>query len=362
MRRISLVAIAATFVGLLAVGLAYQTATWPFATAAPTTGQSAGGGARPPTPVEIAPANAQTLRDSIAAVGSLAAAESTQIAADSSGRIIDVRAVNGAAVREGDELFRLDGALLQAEFNDAAARLTLAQTQFRRTQTLARSQTAAQAQVDQSRAELDQAQSALDLVRERQNRLIVRAPFDGMLGFRLVSEGAYVTAGTPLVALDQITVLKVNLSVPERFFTALSIGQPVSLTADAVSGRTFEAKITAINPVIDASGRALQIEAQFDNTSLALRPGMLVRAEVLGPERQAVTVAESAVVPQGQDLVVFEVQAEKAVRRKVTTGERRDGWVEILSGIEAGANVVTAGLARLSDGAAVKVNEQPVSQ
>jgi membrane fusion protein, multidrug efflux system len=317
---------------------------------------------RPPAPVETAVAERKTLRDGIAVIGSLLANESANISADSNGRVVAVLAIDGTQVKKGDELFRLDGALIDVEIRDAEARLSLAQNAFRRSQTLARSKITPQSEVDQSRADFELAATALELARERQRRLIIRAPFDGTLGFRVVSEGAYVTAGTPMVQLDQITRLKVGLSIPERFFMSLAIGQSVDLSADALPGQKFQAKISAINPVVDVNGRALQVQAVLENNELKLRPGMLVRAEVLGPERQAVTVLESAIVAQGQDSLIFEVQDETAKRRKVVIGQRRDGWVEILSGLDAGATVVSAGATRLADGAPVKVTKPAVSQ
>jgi membrane fusion protein, multidrug efflux system len=147
----------------------------------------------------------------------------------------------------------------------------------------------------------------------------------------------------------------VSLSVPERYYSGIRIGQDVTLTAEAVPGETFRAQITAINPVVDVNGRALQLLATLDNKDLQLRPGMLVKADILGPERQAVTIPESAVVPQGQSSTVFAVIENKAKRRDITTGTRREGWVEVVSGLSAGDSVVTAGNARLADGAAVKV-------
>jgi membrane fusion protein, multidrug efflux system len=357
---VSIGVLAALAYGLRATGVWGPATTQQAQTsaAAPAQQQAQGaagtGGSRPPTPVEVAEATVQTLTDSISAIGSLVANETAEVAADSSGRIVSVSARDGIAVKKNEELFRLDGALLEAEVADAEARMALAEATFRRSQTLARSQSVAQAQVDQTRAELEQARSALDLVKERQRRLVVRAPFDGHLGFRLVSEGAYVTAGAPLVRIDQIARLKVSLSIPERFYSALTNGQDVELNADAVPGETFRARITAINPVVDVNGRALQFLAVLENEDLQLRPGMLVRAQVLGASRQAVTVPESAIVPQGNESIVFTVKDGKAERRKVTTGLRRDGWVEVASGLEGKMQVITAGNSRLADGAPVK--------
>ena len=123
-------------------------------------------------------------------------------------------------------------------------------------------------------------------------------------------------------------------------------------------GKTFRARITAINPVVDVNGRALQILAVLDNADLQLRPGMLVRAQVLGTDRKSVTVPESAIVPQGKDVVVFSVKDGKAERHVVTTGVRREGWVEITSGLEGGLQVVTAGNLRLADGCARQTQQR----
>jgi membrane fusion protein, multidrug efflux system len=361
MRFRALILTVLCFAGIAAVGLGLRAAgLWDplaalTANLSPATPAPSGTARTAAAPVETAQAETRPITERVFAIGSLVSLETAEIAADSAGRVIRISAADGATVKKGDQLFELDGALLAAELQDTEARLALAETTFRRAQTLARSQTVAQSQVDQTRAELEQSRSAVELVRERQRRLVVRAPFDGTLGFRLVSEGAYVTAGTPLVRLDQISTLKVSLSIPERYYSGIRIGQDVTLTAEAVPGETFRAQITAINPVVDVNGRALQLLATLDNKDLQLRPGMLVKADILGPERQAVTIPESAVVPQGQSSTVFAVIENEAKRRDITTGTRREGWVEVVSGLSAGDSVVTAGNARLADGAAVKV-------
>jgi membrane fusion protein, multidrug efflux system len=362
-RLLSLLILVLLAGGMVTYG--YRATLWPVTVAPAATAPAApgggGGGGRPPAPVEATAAKLETLTDGIQAIGSLVAAESADVSADSNGRLVAVLAQDGAAVKKGDELFRIDGALLAAELQDAEARYALAEASFRRAQALARSQTVAQSTVDQSRAELDQALAAVELVRERQRRLVIRAPFDGQLGFRLVSEGSYVTAGMPLVRIDQISSLKVTLSIPERFFTAVQQGQEVELTADAVPNKAFRAVISAINPVVDVNGRALQVLATLDNSARELRPGMLARAKVVGAKRDALMVSEAALVPQGDEQVLFVVKANKAERRVVMLGQRGGGTVEIVSGLAAGELVVTAGATRLSPNASVKIANAPAS-
>jgi membrane fusion protein, multidrug efflux system len=328
---------------------------------APQTGASGstGGNRGGPITVETAQSQAQMLRDDISAIGSLLPNDNADISAETGGRIIEVLAKDGARVEAGAELFKLDGEVLAAEIRDAEARLQLAEASYRRNETLRNSRNVAASTFEAAAAEREQARAAVELAKVRQAKLIVRAPFAGVLGFNRVSLGAYVTAGQALTTLSSIDTLKVSFSVPELFFTAVKTGGSVEVTADAVPGETFPAKVAAINPQIDANGRALQILAQLDNKDLKLRPGMLARVRVLGPERDAITISEAAVVPQGNQLVAYVVNGGQAKPVTITTGLRREGWVEVLTGLEAGQSIVTAGASRLGQGAAVKPVEKP---
>lgn len=331
----------------------------PLTQQAPQAGRPPAGG---PSQVEVLTAETRKIGDNISTIGTLLAQEQADVAAETNGRIVAIGAADGDKVEVGQDLFTLDGELIAAQLRESQARLQLAQSNFDRNNTLRRSRNIAQSVFEQSEAELTQAKSALELVRVQESKLSIRAPFSGVLGFRKVSVGNYVTPGQALVTLAKIDELKVHLSVPERFFLALKTGGDVSLTADAVPDIMFKARITALNPVVDVNGRAVQIQASLNNRELKLRPGMLVRASILGPERAAVTVSEAAIVPQGQQIAVFKVEGDKVVRVPVKVGARRDGWVEVREGLHSGETVVTAGHARLRDGAQVQVNKQTVTQ
>ncbi len=326
-------------------------------------GGAQGGGQRGgPAPVEVSNVRMLAIQDNITTIGTLLANETAQIAAETGGRVMQVNSEDGQPVSSGDVLFVLDGELLQAEVKDAQARLALAKTAFTRNDTLRKSRNITQSVFDQSVAELAQAQTAADLAQVKLDKLTIRAPFSGVLGFRQVSEGAYVTPGMPLVTVAQIDTLQVSGSFPELAFPHVKIGGIIELTADAAPGRMFRATISAIDPEVDINGRALKIRAKLDNADLALRPGMLTRIQVISPDRQAVTVSESAIVPLGEKVAVYTVEDDKAKRVNVTTGARRDGWVEITSGLAAGNKVVTAGGARLADGAPVKIVKSTMTE
>jgi len=333
-----------------------EAATTPAATdkakAPPTKG---GGSKRPPVPVELATSKSAEVSDDIFAIGTLLSDESADVSAETSGRIVAINFADGAAVTAGDVLFRLDDALAQAVLNDAKAKLGLAKTVQARTQALLKSRTIPQSQAEEAATALVLAESAVALAEVQLAKLTIRAPFTGRAGFRAVSHGAYVQAGAPLVHLEKIDLLKVAFSVPELQFTQLRVGQSVTVTADALTAQTFTASISAIDPLVDVSGRAVRVRASLENRDGLLRPGMLVRMNIRGGSRTTVTVPEAALVPRGNGSVVYTAEGEKVREVAVTTGKRRDGAVEILDGLAAGQSVVVAGNTRLSNGTTVAV-------
>jgi membrane fusion protein, multidrug efflux system len=269
--------------------------------------------------------------------------------------VADILFTDGQRVEAGTPLFRLDTDLALAALSEAKARLALAEANYIRNQTLRKSGNVAQSTFDAATTERAVAQAAVESAEVLLKKLTITAPFSGTLGFRAVSEGAYVTAGTTLVQLDKIDHLQVAFSVPELVQARVAAGQQVEVTADALPGEKFTATISALNPSIDVNGRALQVRADLDNTASKLRPGLLVRIAVKGPERNAVLVPESAIVQRGDSAFVYTVTENKATESKVQLGKRLTGKIEIVEGVAAGAEVIVAGNTRLSDGAAVEV-------
>ncbi len=326
----------------------------------PATGQQqANRSGRGKAPVEVAKAEKTTLREDITAIGTLLPRESVDIAPETSGRIAEINFEDGAAVEQGQVLFRLDKEIAAAAVDNAQAQLDLAQSTFNRTETLLRSKNIAQSSYDAAAAELSAARTALEVAKVQLRKLDILAPFSGALGFRSVSLGAYVTPGTALVQLQKLDRLYVSFSVPELQLTRVAVGQSVDVIADALPGETVEAKITGIEPAVDVSGRALKIRAEMDNAKGLLRPGLLVRVTVKGEPRDTVIVPEAAIVQRGDSMLVFHVEDGKAKSIKVATGTRRPGEIEIVSGVSAGDDIVVAGNARLQDGADVDVVPSP---
>jgi membrane fusion protein, multidrug efflux system len=322
---------------------------------APAQRQGGGRANRGPAAVETAKATASRLSDDVAAIGTLLSDESVAIAPETSGRVASIMFEDGATVEKGTPLFQFDSDLARSDLAEAKARLQLAEASFTRNQKLRQTGNVAQSAYDEALSARDVARAAVDAAEVRLDKLTIAAPFSGTLGFRSVSEGAYVTAGTALVQLDKTDRLQVSFSVPELQQQAVTAAKAVSFTADAVPGETFTADITALNPAIDVNGRALQVRAQASNADHRLRPGLLVRVTVRGPERTAVMVPEAAIVQRANGAVLYTVADGKATELKVKLGKRADGKVEVLDGLKADDVVVTAGNAQLSNGAKVEV-------
>ncbi len=184
----------------------------------------------------------------------------------------------------------------------------------------------------------------------------LRAPFSGIIGLRSVSVGDYVKEGADIVNLEAIDPLKVDFRVPEVYMRQVRVGQALQIQFDALPGSTFEGTVFAVNPLVDAAGRAIVIRAIVRNPDTSLRPGMFARVRLITREVQdALVLPEQALVPQGDSQYVYRIVDGKAVRTKVEVGQRRDAKVELLNGVTKDDLVVIAGQLKLRDGAPVTV-------
>jgi membrane fusion protein (multidrug efflux system) len=233
----------------------------------------------------------------------------------------------------------------------------LARANLTRTQDLAQKNFVSSSAYDTAESNVAVAQAKLALAQARLAKTQIVAPFAGTLGIRSVSLGDYVKEGSDLVNLEETRVLKADFRLPERALTQLRVGQAVQLAPDALPDQRFRGAIVAIDPRIDANGRAIIVSAQVDNRAARLRPGMFVRIGVVVATRpQALLLPEQALVPSGDEIWVFKVVDGKALRTPVQVGVRRAGEVEILRGLTQGESVVVSGQQRLTrDGQAVRV-------
>lgn len=317
---------------------------------------AAGKASNAPVPVESSKVAVAEMPQIITAVGSLRSDESVTLRPEVAGRIVSIKFQEGQRVAKGATLVQLDPAVNAAEVQQARTNLGLSKSKYDRALDLAsRNFISGQAR-DEAKSALELAEANLALVEARLAKTEIKAPFSGIIGLRVVSIGDYVKEGADLVNLEAIDPIKVDLRVPETFLRDVQVGQPLTVTLDAMPGKTYNGKVIALNPLLDAAGRALVVRAQVGNQDTALRPGMFARITLITrAKREALVVAEEALVPQGSEQYLFRIVDGKAARVKVETGQRRDGKVEIVTGIAKDDVVVTAGQARLRDGSTVTV-------
>jgi membrane fusion protein (multidrug efflux system) len=316
--------------------------------------------------VEVAQVAVVSLQDDVQAVGSLRSRQSVMLRPEVAGRVAKIAFADGTRVKKGQLLVQLDDVLQQAELSQAQAQVSIARANLKRNQELVAAQFVAPRVVEESQAALQVAEAQLSLAQARLARMRLVAPFDGTLGLRMVNLGDYVKDGADLVNLEDTSTLYVDFRVPERYQGKLATGQRVKVALDALPGQSFEAKVVALDPLLDANGRSLAVRALLPNAPQAqLRPGMFARTTtVFAVNEHALTVPEEAIVPQGgkQFVHVVKSEGEGDARRwlthkvEVTLGMRRASTVQVVQGLSAGDTVVVAGQQRLQkDNTVVRV-------
>jgi len=316
---------------------------------------AAKGGPGGPTPVEVVVVEPTRVKEDLQAVGSLRSNESVVLRPEVSGRIATIGFRDGQVVKKGQLLIGLDSTLNEAEVAQYRAEYDLALSNLKRSEDLARQKFISSSAQETAASNAQVAEARLKLAQARLSKMKIVSPFDGIVGIRGVSLGDYVKDGTDLVNVEDVRILKVDFRLPERSLSRIRTGQDVEVIADALPSERWQGEIEAINPRVDANGRSLELRGRLDNASGKLRPGMFVRVRVIVGERDGLLVPEEAIVPQGEAFFVYKVVDGAAKRVPVKIGVRRDAKVEIVEGISAGDQVVTAGMRLSRDGQPVRV-------
>ena len=323
----------------------------------------------PPSSVTVSEAKSEMIPNLLTAVGDLAAVHQVNVTSDVSGRITDIMFEAGASVKAGSTLVQLFDSPEQGDLASFKAQATGASLALDRAKQLAARQFGPQSTVDAAQATYDQAVAGIAKTEALISQKLVRAPFDGELGVRRVEVGQFLSAGTQIVTLTDLSMLYANFSVTEKASAVLKVGQTVRLSVDAYPGRTFEGKITTIEPQIASDTRNIRVQATIANPDHLLKPGMFTTTTVVLPDKPpVVTVPETAVDYTLYGDSVFLITEKKtddgktslsAVRTFVRTGDRVEGRAEILDGLKTGDRVVAVGQIKLQSGAAVAISTDP---
>jgi membrane fusion protein (multidrug efflux system) len=360
-----------------------------------------------PKTVAVAPVAAveQPIARFIRATGTLTAEEQADVAAETAGRVVGAPVERGTPVAAGAELIRLsstetDAQLKEAEANaaqiearlgltgregfdvnavpevqNAKASYDLAQSEFNRIKSLLDQKVVSQSEYDQRRTQMEAARQQYEaakngaeqqyqslqaararvaLARKAVADTVVRAPFGGVVAQRLVSVGDYVTRGMKVAQVVRINPLRVQLTIPEQFVSAVGVGQPVNFVVDAYPGRQFEGRVKYVSPALQAEQRALTVEAVVPNGGGELKPGLFATARIEQPEKTpGVLVPSAAVQASGGTSRVYVINGDHVDERIVTTGQTVGDLVEITKGLKAGERVATTNVTQLVDGVKV---------
>jgi membrane fusion protein (multidrug efflux system) len=299
-------------------------------------------------PVKMASVQEKEMTPSLSVVGSLVANEAVVIRPEIAARVTVIHFKEGQAVAKGALLISLDAADAQAQLAASQSDENLAARRFERAQELFKKAFISQQALDDARESLAAAQARLEQAKVRLGKTQLRAPFAGVLGLRLVSMGAFVQPGQDLVRLEDYSSLKLDFRVPEIHLNRVKAGQALSVSVDAFPGRRFSGEIYATEPAVDERTRSILARARIGNNQLQLRPGMFARVEIpLREKATTLVVPEQAIVPKGEQSLVFRVVDGKAVPTPVVLGIRQPGEVEIKQGLQAGDQIVLEGQMKL---------------
>lgn len=311
-------------------------------------------GGNMPVPVKMMQVQAASVSDTVTAAATLRPHESVVLRPEIDGRIVSLSFNEGQLVKKGAVIVRLDDAEPRAALAASEADMKLAESRFRRSEDLAAKGFISQQALDEARANLDVVRARMREVRVGLDRAVIRAPFTALAGLRKVSPGAYVKKGDDIVELAAIDQLNLDVRVPEIYLPLVKIGQPVSVTVDALPGETFNGKVYAMEPVVDLATRGALVRARIPNSNGKLKPGMFARVSAdLGNRPNAVVVPEQAILPKGGKTFTYKVVEGHAMLTPVQLGRRTSGQVEVLSGLKKGDTIVVDGLLKLKPGAPV---------
>jgi membrane fusion protein, multidrug efflux system len=320
----------------------------------------------PPEAVTTIVAAQEQWPSTINAIGTMAAVRGVTVSADLPGIVDQILFESGDAVREGQTLAILDTRQEQAQMAAAEAQRLLARLNFNRMQELLDQRVISKAEYDSATAQSRQAEARVDEIRASIERKTIRAPFSGILGLRQANKGQYLAGGGAVVPLQSLNPIYVNFGIPQQAIGQVRVGRTIRISSETLANAAFDGRVTAIDSVVDETTRNIQVQATLANPDGKLRPGMFVQTEVaLGANQPVIALPASAIsyAPYGDSVfIVSDMKDDKGhtyrgVRQQIVKlGGARGDQIAVLSGIKAGDEVVTSGLFKLRNGAAVQIN------
>jgi len=320
----------------------------------------------PPTAVTTIVAKREAWPATLDVIGTMEAVQGVTVSADLPGSVARINFDSGKQVHQGDVLVELDTRQERAQLADVEAQSDLARLNFDRMQQLVNAGVISRIDYDRATADQKQTEAKVNEIRATIQRKTIRAPFSGVLGIRKVNLGQYLSAGDPVVPLQALNPIYVNFGVPQQSASAVQAGRNLRITTDGLQGQEFSGRVTAVDSVVDPTTRNVQVQATLANPGGKLHPGMFVQVKVtLGQSRSVITLPISAVnyAPYGDSVYVVSDLKDpsgkpyRGVRQQFVKVEGSHGdQVAVISGVNPGDEVVSSGVFKLRNGAAVQIN------
>lgn len=321
----------------------------------------------PPTTVSSAPVKEEDWPPVFSAVGSVSAVQGAVVSTELGGTVSQVIFQNGGVAKKGDALIKLDTSSEEAQLRTAEADLELARANLQRSRDLSARKVISKSELDAAESAFGQKQGTVDNMRSMIKKKEVHAPFDGQLGIRQVNVGQMINAGQQVVALTALDPVYVDFALPQQELSKLSTGFEVRLHTDAMPGKEFQGKLTAINSMVDPTTRNVGLQATLENPDHTLRPGMFGKVEVELPEKHKTVVIPGSAIsyaPFGDSVFVIEKKKDEKTGKEsqtirqqfVRVGEARGDFVAITDGLKPDQTIVSTGVFKLRNGMPVTIN------
>jgi membrane fusion protein (multidrug efflux system) len=322
----------------------------------------------PPEAVTSVVARRQQWPATMTVIGTMQAVHGVTVSADLPGTVDRITFDSGMAVQEGKTLLELDTRQERAQLASLEAQRDLARANFGRMQQLVDAGVVSRMEFDQATAQQKATEANVAEIRAVIERKTIRAPFSGILGIRKVNLGQYLSAGSAVVSLQSLSPIYVNVGIPQQLASQIHVGRKLRVTTEEAAGQVFMGTVTAIDSVVDEATRNLQVQGSLSNPESKLKPGMFVEVEVgMGTSRSVISLPASSIsyAPYGDSVfIITQLRNDKGetyrgVRQQFVKVEgSRGDQVAIISGLNAGDEVVSSGVFKLRNGAAVQINNK----
>lgn len=297
--------------------------------------------------VEVEPVKVQNFEENLVVVGSLRANESVVLRPEIEGKVSEILFISGTHVDKGAKLVKLEDSILKAQLKEAQAQANLSKLDYERAKYLFEKKIGPLKEMQKAFAAYQAHKASLDAAREKLRKALVTAPFEGLIGLKDISVGAYLKPGDDLVVLEDVDPIKVDFNIGEVYLKTIKKGMPVKVKIDGFN-KVYQGVIEAIDARVDTLNHSIRVRASVDNPSKNLRAGLFASVTLrLKADDSAIMIPESAIEQRKGEQVVYRVIDGKAVETPVTIGGRKDGMVMIEDGLFSYDIVVTAGASKL---------------